>query len=311
MPAVSKFFGEQHRLRWSSYLRQYVGPGKISPTALAGRIGNSVSRVSNMLKGERSVGEDLAWDIGHALRDLGADTNEIEALWAGGFFAAIFRLLQQVASEPNNGVTLAVGLYSLLPARMLTLETSLCKNVADVEHGAQFLQAYRRLAEGEEPVTEPHSTTITIRLPENHSNSPHYQFFRAAAHSPSRRRAFVLAIKTYAPEHFDLYQRAWELVCRGDRPKGPARVNQHFRGDDDLIDVLFDAAVRMKERWVPSLLIVRLWRIAFEWVDELEPVERAPGHNPFFATFDVIPDLFLATATVNARENLILVEDDF
>lgn len=294
MPPLSKFEGEQQRRRWASYLGQYVGEGKITPTALNARLGGShaVSRVSRWLRGERGVGEDTAWEVGHALRGLGADTNEIEALWAGGFFAAIFRLLQWIASEGDPGTQSAVRLFSLLPARMLSFETKLCEDVAEnVEHGIQYLKMYHTLAAGGYPYTEERG----YENPEDWREGRSY--------SPTERFVQRLVPDVYSSERFRVYQRAWERVCRGDRPAAALRTNDSFRGDDDLIDVLCDAAGRMKERWVPSLLCVRLWRIALEWADELAPVEKGTGYSPSCADFVLIPDLFLLAAMVVLRKD--------
>ena len=88
------------------------------------------------------------WEVGRALRELGADTNEIEALWAGGFFTAISRLLQRIADGPR----LAVQLIAVLPARMMAYETNLCADLDDVEHGMQWITSdmeqvdFRKLA---------------------------------------------------------------------------------------------------------------------------------------------------------------------
>jgi hypothetical protein len=228
--------------------------------------------VTAWLRGTQGVGEDTAWAVGQALRKLDARTNEIEALWAAGFFATLFRLLQQISHAPD-GTGLAVRLFALLPARMLEFETSLCETIVDTQHGAQYLAGYHSLA-AREWLNED-----TAPLVEDH---------------PVRRVA-ALCANAYADEHLRIYQHAWERVTLGDYgARAQHQPGDACRGDDDLVDVLCDMSDRMRDRWVPSLLIVRLWRMATEWANEVAPCDSSD--------FEIIPDIFLPEAAVRERD---------
>ncbi|HEY0382233.1 MAG TPA: hypothetical protein VGC72_08550 [Candidatus Elarobacter sp.] len=238
------------------------------------RIGGNqgVSRVSEWARGDRGVGESTAWDVGRALRELGANTNEVEALWGAGFFPAILRFLQLTATNVHgDGPATATRLFAVLAARFVQFETDLLSDVESTDHGARYLWAFHQLRSGR---TNAHTSTL-IRL----AGTASY-FTRTAAIWLNYFSTF------YSAERFAHYEGTWKSVARGDRPSGSTTsIGGWLRGDDDLLDVIFDAANRMADRWIPSLMIVRLWRLASEWIDELYPQEASD--------MGVIPDIFL------------------
>jgi len=273
MPPDSTFEGKHRLVRWSTYLGQYVGDGKpISRTRLNNHLGGGqgVSRVSGWLNGKRGLEADTAWDVGRALRELDVDTNEIEALWAAGFFKDVIRLMQHVAADDENGTTHAGRLFVTLPARMLNFETSLCAGVETVEHGLSDLRMFHTLGSGAPSHTELDS------------------------HDAIRRNETIS--KAYAPELFALYQRAWEMASRGGNPTAPQADGKKFRGDDDMLEIVTDAIIRMKERWVPSLMVVRIWRMGADWAEEIAPSET---------DFDALPDIFLRGGALRERESMV------
>jgi hypothetical protein len=158
MPRLSNFAREHQCRRWAAYLSLFVGGERnITPTALNTRLSGSqgVSRVSQWLRGKRIAAEATAWDVGRALRLLGASTNELEALWAAGYFPALIRLLQLIAADIKaGGPAIAARLFSVLPAQMVLYETQLVANLESIPTGAQYLWAYRQLHNGGSRYTE-------------------------------------------------------------------------------------------------------------------------------------------------------------
>jgi hypothetical protein len=274
MPSSSKFEGEQRRRRWSTYLARYIGgTGKITPTRLNTRLGGNqgVSRVSEWLRGDRGVVESTAWDVGRVLRELGADTNELEALWAAGFYPAILRLLQLIAADVRgDGPAIAARLFAVLPARFVTFEADLVSDVKITDLGARYLWAFHQIQAGAPTHTQVRS----------------YDRQERQSFSRAQRRLPDLLRDVYANERFPQYEATWKRVIRGDRPRGSTTsIGGWLRGDDDLVDVIVEAADRMMYHWIPSLMVVRLWRLTGEWIEELYPQDASD--------LEVVPDIFL------------------
>jgi len=284
MPPTNEFQGRHQRIRWAKYLASHLD-GAITKTALADELGLSVSRISQQVKAARGINEETAWDMGRALRVLGANTNELEALWAGGFFAELLRVIHLIAADvKNNGPKTALLLFCALPARMLNFELELMQDAELPENGRRYLAEYQAV----------------IKSGNTHTEETDFDF-DTRTHTPRSVRKIAAAVEELSrPERFTQYDIAHIALTRGEVPKGDAfsgdgtwSIGTVLRGDDDIIDMTIEAAKKRGSTWVPSLLVVRLWRMANEWVHDLalDSTEE----------LDLIPDLFIPIAAQRQR----------
>jgi hypothetical protein len=237
------------------------------------------------VNGERGVAEETAWAIGKALRELGADTNEVEALWAGAFFPELLRILHHIAADiRDHGPKTAVQLFAALPARMLRFELELMKGEEiTAARGARYLRDYQTILK----------TGIT------HTEEHRYDPKTQTKYYLSSLEIEKISEKLNQPARFAQYERAQKALMRGDVPeggimKGGWSIAAELRGDDDLMNILVDVARKEGASWLPSLLIVRLWRLASEWISDLSFSSNVE--------LEIIPDLFLPLLQQRQRD---------
>jgi hypothetical protein len=139
-----------------------------------------------------------------------------------------------------------------------------------------------------------------VKSGETHTEETDYDFQTGTSTPRSLRNLAAVMHELSRPERFEQYERAHTALSRGDIPKGNAfsgdgqwSIAAVLRGDEDIIEAAIDAAKRRGRTWIPSLLVVRLWRMTNEWIHDL-----ALDSTDELA---LIPDLFLPLAAQRQR----------
>lgn len=258
MPNKNRFFEYQHKQRWSRYLRWHLDDVQLNATRFSEAIDDTPGRVAQCMRGERGVSAQLAWKVGEILRERGARTSGIQALWAAGFFADITLIFGQLAGKwggSGESSEMLGALYVALPNLMLTFEGRICD---------EYVTGDILLTNWHDRTDDP--DRIVARLCE-------YSQF-ALGTDPCGGHWWAMAEKdpwAYAVATIDDLKirkeidLAWAAVLRGATPPKVAPSLLSYV-DYDLLDAITAVAKKWMTKRVPSIVGVYVWRLLSEFV---------------------------------------------
>jgi hypothetical protein len=294
MPELRHQAARYAMIRWAQYLSDLTGSMKPRQTQekIANALNIDTGRLRQWRRRDRGAESDAVFDHGEALRDEFAwETSGIEALYAYGYFSDVLRLLKHISVDrANKGPHIAVVAYCTLPVIFIEFEREVLKATLDwiTKRDRDAAEVIRKRYRYDIARFDAESTTSGM------GGFLSVQPQAATSGSLEVRGAGEAIELLRAKGTRKVISRAWKHVL-ADRllpNPSPDEPPLEYIGEDNLLFI--EAIIKLSRQMtdtIPTLAVVRLWRMLAEWADH---VEYGWGR-------DFIPDAFSTFDTVQRR----------